>query len=819
MLYKLKFIALLLVSLIFVTGYAATYTIYPLGNDSDDTSSIQDAIDDLSSGDTLVLSGGTFLVSSGLTLTESNVTVTFSSGAKIQINGDDGVSGAFLCASDNLTFNNLHIDGSNKCSIALQLYCCDNVTLNSPTIENIDGSFFSPVKVGEGIRVRTSSYVTIDDALIKNIISTTSAATGIHCTSLSTTSKSYETIITDSHIENVKATYDSDGIKFLGPLVGGEAIDTYSEVSDSTFYNCHKRAIKIQTGHVSIDGVDIVSNQTGMDANSYYQVDFQHADDSSLENSTISVAGKHQGAIGIWGDNITIDNVDIYQNRKTTELADLVTPYRTYAIRKDGSIYCTYSTISNVNIYGNFTEAVYFFSGTGSGDNITLENIHSRDSLVIQSGLTNITVRDCSFGSYSYSGTLTDCLTTKSQPVAHYKLDESSGQLADASGSNDSTTVNNISYSESGIIGGAIAFNGTSSYAGIPNSSDLENLTQTISIAAWIYPNDTSGHQVIVNKRWSSSDYGFDFRLSGNQLRFEFHNGTEIKTIYSDSNAVAEDVWQHVAVIYDGKLVKFFINGNLYSSEAATGLLGADTSILYIGRYRSSISYFDGKMDDIRIYNRPLTKYQIKEAAYMSAYYKLEHDNNDETGYNDCTTTDSPDDATGKVDDAYDFSSGSHLTATDHDTLDLGQNLTISAWIKPDTLPWGATIVNKKFDSNSDGYELRVYYKKLKLIINSTTLVTTQDLLNTNIFQHVTVTFDGTDAKFYIDSIYKETVSVTETIPVANTNPVYIGIYQNGSSYPFDGIIDEVRLYKCKLEQEGVIEAFNEGWEQYNQER
>src|SRR5690606_1107624 len=66
--------------------------------------------------------------------------------------------------------------------------------------------------------------------------------------------------------------------------------------------------------------------------------------------------------------------------------------------------------------------------------------------------------------------------------------------------------------------------------------------------------------------------------------------------------------WYHLACTYNGTLLRYYINGVL-SGSATVGAPTSDSRPVYIGA-RSHVSgtgYFDGAIDDVRIYNRALS--------------------------------------------------------------------------------------------------------------------------------------------------------------------------------------------------------------------
>jgi hypothetical protein len=71
------------------------------------------------------------------------------------------------------------------------------------------------------------------------------------------------------------------------------------------------------------------------------------------------------------------------------------------------------------------------------------------------------------------------------------------------------------------------------------------------------------------------------------------------------------NVWTHLAATYDGTTLRLFVNGTLVGSRAVTGSLVASDGPLRIGGNAVWGEYFEGLIDDVRVYNRALTADEI----------------------------------------------------------------------------------------------------------------------------------------------------------------------------------------------------------------
>src|SRR5205814_7140669 len=86
-----------------------------------------------------------------------------------------------------------------------------------------------------------------------------------------------------------------------------------------------------------------------------------------------------------------------------------------------------------------------------------------------------------------------------SKLVAAYSFDEGSGTtVVDRSGTGNGGTVSNTTWS-SGKYGGALSFNGTSSWVTVADSASLD-LTTAMTLEAWVYPTAINGWECVLLK-------------------------------------------------------------------------------------------------------------------------------------------------------------------------------------------------------------------------------------------------------------------------------------------------------------------------------
>jgi hypothetical protein len=72
------------------------------------------------------------------------------------------------------------------------------------------------------------------------------------------------------------------------------------------------------------------------------------------------------------------------------------------------------------------------------------------------------------------------------------------------------------------------------------------------------------------------------------------------------------NAWSHIAGTWDGATLKFWVNGALAGSRAATGTLANSTGVLRLGGNAIWNEWFAGRIDEVRVYNRALTQAELQ---------------------------------------------------------------------------------------------------------------------------------------------------------------------------------------------------------------
>jgi len=198
-------------------------------------------------------------------------------------------------------------------------------------------------------------------------------------------------------------------------------------------------------------------------------------------------------------------------------------------------------------------------------------------------------------------------------------FDEGAGNVAKDSSPllNDGTLVNSPSWTE-GKFGQCLDFNsGSSQYVGVPNHPSLQ-IEENLTLSAWISPDSTRGF--FIHKGGTTVGGYLLGRTSGGSIYFY------VATTGSGDYVTADDPgsgWHHIVGVCKKKdattsTLKIYIDGVLKTSEDKTIILDCDHSgemEIFGDDWYGPAEYYDGKGDEVRIYNRALN------AAEVSSLY------------------------------------------------------------------------------------------------------------------------------------------------------------------------------------------------------
>jgi len=252
----------------------------------------------------------------------------------------------------------------------------------------------------------------------------------------------------------------------------------------------------------------------------------------------------------------------------------------------------------------NYTNSVVFAPALEASDVAVTEIVPSK-SVVSQgfSSSINVTVANQGPDAETFNVTLyaqSQETINETGLVGYWKLDEGSGTTAyDSSGYNNHGIIYGASWT-SGKVNSALSFDGVDDYVDCGTDPSLMPTT-AITLEAWFKASGVNAYATIVSTFYYE---GYFLRINPN-AGIEFAPGI----CNSPPGTIQPGVWYHVVGTFDGTS-KIYVNGKLVSSQGA-GYLAYTGQSLRIGNNPTAELWFNGIIDEVRIYNRALSAEEI----------------------------------------------------------------------------------------------------------------------------------------------------------------------------------------------------------------
>lgn len=213
---------------------------------------------------------------------------------------------------------------------------------------------------------------------------------------------------------------------------------------------------------------------------------------------------------------------------------------------------------------------------------------------------------------------------TPSGLIAHFTFNNTA---TDLSGNNNNGQIQGNIFPEADRFGnpcGAYRFFGNGSYIVVPNSTTLQAPENSITITLWVKPEKRGEGGVDMNlPLLAKKDTGSGTETQP-QYAFHLHRhfGDSYSTIRMESNFSFEDKqynnhpiefgrWYFIALTFDESFVTLYLNGKVIAMSPKAESFIVNKQPLVIGSGADSKSYFNGCLDDLRIYSRGLSFSEI----------------------------------------------------------------------------------------------------------------------------------------------------------------------------------------------------------------
>ncbi len=202
--------------------------------------------------------------------------------------------------------------------------------------------------------------------------------------------------------------------------------------------------------------------------------------------------------------------------------------------------------------------------------------------------------------------------------------DLSGTTATDRSGQGNNGTLTNGPVIATGKVGQALNFDGVNDYVTM-GGSDTLNLTSTLTVSAWVNANSlantAASPYAVVSRMIQVPNYnGYELGLRGvtSQVAY-FHTGNTYSGAHTlfGVTVVDDGRWHLITGVYDGTTSFIYVDGVLDASGARTNTLSTSGENFDVGTDYNKDTYFPGKIDEVRIYNRALSAGEVKQLYNM----------------------------------------------------------------------------------------------------------------------------------------------------------------------------------------------------------
>jgi murein DD-endopeptidase MepM/ murein hydrolase activator NlpD len=165
-----------------------------------------------------------------------------------------------------------------------------------------------------------------------------------------------------------------------------------------------------------------------------------------------------------------------------------------------------------------------------------------------------------------------------------------------------------------------LAFDGSNDYVAIPTAQSL-NPTTTVTLEAWVEIDSLPTPQSGIAGTWH--DLGGANRTYVLWIwnsNFEFIISHDRGDSPRARSPVLLGEWTHVAGTFDGQYIRIYVNGILANEVVSPGSLATNSRPFYIGRTDTGgdgVDYFDGRIDEVRLWNVARTGEEIRDAMNL----------------------------------------------------------------------------------------------------------------------------------------------------------------------------------------------------------
>ena len=370
----------------------------------------------------------------------------------------------------------------------------------------------------------------------------------------------------------------------------------------------------------------------------------------------------------------------------------------------------------------------------------------------------------------------------------------------------------------------ALNFDGVNDYVSLPL---FDFSSGSFTIEMWINANNltTNENNNLIRQQPETGlpDFEINFGTYGTSLIFGLNTSSsgysELNVNVTPANYTGS--WHHLAVVYNGSTMKTYDNGIEIGSLSKSGspVVSNNNTLNQLSGYRGASELFNGKMDEVRIWNGARTVSEIRQNMYrelpdpssetnLLTYYKF----NETTG---TTATNAKGNATynGTLTNmtgsewqtssamfgpknCLEFDGTDDIVTIPANASHSTTSFTVEFWVKLDAniSGWGA-ILDKGTDSNKN-WSILSYLNSTTIMFDVANNSSGGTLIYCGLgdleWHHIAGTFDGTVMKMYKDGVFFSSATASMTLDASQTILI---AKRKANSVHFNGKLDELRIW------------------------
>jgi hypothetical protein len=190
------------------------------------------------------------------------------------------------------------------------------------------------------------------------------------------------------------------------------------------------------------------------------------------------------------------------------------------------------------------------------------------------------------------------------------------GNANDESGNGNNGTVNGATLMTDrfGNANKAYSFDGVND-----NILTSRNALNSFSLSLWYFTSQNSAYTALIDA------YNGNWEIYLKNLKPTFAKWIQLPSNYQEfisNNGSLSNQWNHIVCTYDSGVVKFYLNNVLISTFQNVTLTNNNNGSFYFGASISGTSqFFNGKLDDIGVWNRLITPQEISDLYNANICY------------------------------------------------------------------------------------------------------------------------------------------------------------------------------------------------------